>query len=243
MRDVTTETWGHSELFELLALMVMGTCVWIVGARFGFFETVWLYAITHNLIDLLMLSSCMGIGAFAATIRKSILLRRAIVARIAAEALAESTSRHDSLTGLANRRLFQETLRAALAARRPEDSFAVMLIDLDRFKPINDVHGHAAGNAVLCAVADRLREVVPPKSVVARLGGDEFAVFVSFDGDRDRLVCLAEQIIASVRTPIPWNQGQVEVAATIGIAVATNQDHDPDALLHSADVAMYQGKR
>ena len=89
MRDVTTETWGQNELFELLALMVMGTCVWIVGARFGVFETVSRYAITHDLIDLVMLSSCMGIGVFAATIRKSILLRRAIIARMAAEALAE----------------------------------------------------------------------------------------------------------------------------------------------------------
>ncbi len=243
MRNVTTETWGQSELFELLALMVMGTCVWIVGARFGVFETIWRYAIAHNLIDLLMLSSCMGIGAFAATIRKSILLRRAIVARIAAEALAESTSRHDSLTGLANRRLFQETLRAALVARRPEDSFAVMLIDLDRFKPINDVHGHAAGYAVLCAVADRLREVVPPGGTVARLGGDEFVALLPVGLDQEALGDLAQRIIATVRRPIPWNHGQVEVDSTIGIALATPDNQQPDTLLHGADVAMYLGKR
>ena len=243
MRDVTTETWGQNELFELLALMVMGTCVWIVGARFGAFETAWRYAINHDLIDLLMFSSCMGIGAFAATIRKSILLRRAIVARIAAEALAESSSRHDSLTGLANRRLFQDTLRAALAARRPEDSFPIMLIDLDRFKPVNDVHGHAAGNAVLCAVADRLRDLVPPGGTVARLGGDEFVALLPTGQDQEALGDLAQRMIAAVRRPIPWNHGQVEVDATIGIALATPDNQEPETLLHAADVAMYLGKR
>jgi diguanylate cyclase (GGDEF)-like protein len=243
MRNVTTETWGQNELFELLALMVMGTCVWIVGARFGVFESVASYAIKHNLIELVMLSSCMGIGVFAATIRKSILLRKAIVARMAAEALAESTARHDALTGLANRRLFRETLEAALKARKPDDSFAVMLIDLDRFKPINDVHGHAAGNAVLCAVADRLRELVPPGGTVARLGGDEFVALVPSIQDQDALVGLAQQMIAAVRKPVPWNHGQVEVDSTIGIALATPDNHEPEGLLHAADVAMYLGKR
>jgi len=108
MSKATTKSWGKSELYEVLALMVMGTCVWYIGVEFGVFENVARYSIDHHLMNLLMLSSCMGMGVVAATVRKSVLLRRAIKARIAAEALAEATARHDALTGLANRRLLQD---------------------------------------------------------------------------------------------------------------------------------------
>ena len=236
-------TWGQGELYELLVLMVVGACAWFIGVGLGVFDGVSRFVMRHNLMNLVMLTGCLGVGAVVATVRKSILLRKAIAARMAAEALAEMTARHDSLTGLPNRRLFHETLEAALARCTPDDGFAVLLIDLDRFKPVNDVHGHAAGNAVLCAVADRLRELMPPGGVAARLGGDEFVALVPYHEDRDALVGLVQQIIAAVREPVPWNHGQVEVDSTIGVAFATPEDHDPDALLHAADVAMYQGKR
>jgi diguanylate cyclase (GGDEF)-like protein len=236
-------TWGQGELYELLVLMVVGACAWFIGVGLGVFDGVSRFVMRHNLMDLVMLTSCLGIGAVVATIRKSILLRKAIAARMAAEALAEMTARHDSLTGLPNRRLFNETLGAALTQCKLGDGFAVLLIDLDRFKPVNDVHGHAAGNAVLCAVADRLHGLIPPGGVAARLGGDEFVALVPYHDDRDALMGLVQQIIAAVREPVPWNHGQVEVDSTIGVAFATPDDHDPDALLHAADVAMYQGKR
>ncbi|WP_246731722.1 bifunctional diguanylate cyclase/phosphodiesterase [Methylocapsa sp. S129] len=236
-------SWEQGELFELLSLMTMGACLWIIGARLGVFDSISRFALAHDLMNLVMLSGCMGLGVFAAAIRKSFLLRRAMHARIAAEAQAESIARHDALTGLANRRLFHETLAESLRSRQAGEQFAVLLIDLDRFKPVNDVHGHAAGNAVLCAVADRLRSLTPPKSMVARLGGDEFAALVPYESDRDALIRLAQQIIAAVRNPIPWNEGQLEVGATIGIALAGAENVEPEALLHAADVAMYQGKR
>jgi diguanylate cyclase (GGDEF)-like protein len=236
-------TWGQGELYELLVLMVIGSCVWFIGAGFGAFDRFGRFAIQHDLMNFVVLSSCMGLGAVAATVRKSILLRKAIAARIAAEALAEQTARHDALTGLANRRLFHETLERALGNCTDDDSFAVILIDLDRFKPVNDLHGHAAGNAVLCAVADRLQELLPPGSTAARLGGDEFVALVPFRNDREAVTSLIKQIMAAVRRPISWNRGHVEVDATIGVAFAKPEDADSDALLHAADVAMYHGKR
>ena len=236
-------TWGQGELYELLVLMVVGTCVWFIGAGHGVFDRFGRFAIQHDLMNFVMLSGCMGMGAVVATVRKSILLRKAIAAQIAAEELAERTARHDSLTGLANRRMFHEALETALAGCTPDETFAVILIDLDRFKPVNDLHGHAAGNAALCAVADRLRELAPPGSMVARLGGDEFVALTPYRHDRDALTGLVKQIIAKVREPIPWNRGQIEVGATIGVAFATPEDKDADALLHAADVAMYHGKR
>ena len=241
--NLKRRSWEQGELFELLSLMVMGASLWIIGDRLGVFESISHLAIAHGFLNLVMLSACMGLGVFVAAIRKSFLLRAAMNARTAAEAQAESIARHDALTGLANRRLFHETFAQALKSREGDDQFAVLLIDLDRFKPVNDVHGHAAGNAVLCAVAERLRTLVPPGSMVARLGGDEFAALLPYDGDRDALARIAQQVIAAVRSPIPWREGQLEVGATIGIALASAEHDEPDALLHAADVAMYQGKR
>ncbi len=236
-------SWKQAELYEMLSLMTIGACVWLIGTNFGIFEDVAFFAIQHNLLNLVMLSGCMGVGLLVAEVRKSFMLRDAIMTLIEAERHAESIARHDALTGLANRRFFLELFKELLNSRHPSDQFAVMLIDLDRFKPINDVHGHAAGNAVLRAVAARLRQTVPAHSIVARLGGDEFAMLVPYDGDRETLIVLARDIIAAVQSPIPWNQGEVDVDVTIGIALVTPEDDDPDALLHAADLAMYQGKR
>ena len=118
-----------------------------------------------------------------------------------------------------------------------------MLIDLDRFKPVNDIHGHAAGNAVLCTIADRLLEIAPHGATVARLGGDEFALLLPVGMSEIAVTSLAEQVTATVRRPIEWDQSEVQVDATIGIAFTSPELRDPDALLHAADRAMYQGKR
>jgi len=243
MANMREASWGQGELYELLCLMMIGACLWIIGTQFGFFDRVFVFAAKHGFLDLVLLSGCMCMGVFAAAIRKSFLLRRAMMGRIEAEMRSESIARHDALTGLANRRFFLELFEKMMKSRHPGDRFAVMVIDLDRFKPVNDVHGHAAGNAVLCAVADRLRQTVPPKSIVARLGGDEFAAVAPYNGGADALIVLAEQIIAAIRGPIPWRHGQVHVDATVGIAPVTPEKSDPEALLHAADLAMYQGKR
>jgi len=243
MKNVKSPGGRPQEGYELLAFMMMGTCFWFLGARLGLFDMVMRYATDHGLMNLVMLSGCMGMGAIAATVRKSVLLRKAIVARMQAEALAEATARHDALTGLANRRLFNESLEAALASRAQGAFVAVMLIDLDRFKPVNDIHGHAAGNAVLCAVAERLLALAPVDGVIARLGGDEFVALLPSASGEAALVDLAQRIVEAIRQPIPWNQSRLEVDATIGIAVSSSEADEPEALLHAADIAMYQGKR
>ena len=233
----------RSDLYDLLALMTMGACFWFIGGALGLFNALTRFAAEHGLLNFIMLIACTSLGAIAAMARKSMQLRSAITARMEAEKAAERNARHDSLTGLANRRFFNEALIMALAARPPGESFAVMLIDLDRFKPVNDVHGHAAGNAVLCAVADRLLRTAPFGSTIARLGGDEFVALLPGMSNPDALTSFAGRLIESVRKPIAWNQGHVEIDATIGIALASPELTDPEALLHAADVAMYEGKR
>ncbi|NEU12023.1 EAL domain-containing protein [Methylobacterium sp. BTF04] len=236
-------SWGEGERRELLCLMMIGTCIWIAGTQLGLFAVLLDMTATHQLQDLLMLALCMSLGVVAAAVRKSLQLRKAMLARDGAQARAESVARHDALTGLANRRLFQERLDARLSQGPDVPPLAVMLIDLDRFKPVNDVHGHAAGDIVLCAMADRLRALVPTGSVIARLGGDEFAVLFDFRDDAEAVARLAQQVITALAQPVTCAHGRVEVGATIGIAIASPQTRTSEALLHAADVAMYQGKR
>jgi diguanylate cyclase (GGDEF)-like protein len=231
------------KFFELLAMMTVGACWWFVGSVFGLFDLLTRFAMNHGLINLMLLCACISLGGIVGVVRATVHLRRAVAARIAAEAVAERLARQDPLTGLGNRRFFNEKMATMLSQQRPEERFAVLLIDLDRFKPVNDVHGHAAGNAVLCAVAERLLQIAPEGSVVARLGGDEFVALVPGFDLEARTGELAQRIIDSIRRPIPWRRGYVDVDATIGVTVADGRTTDPETLLHAADVAMYQGKR
>jgi diguanylate cyclase (GGDEF)-like protein len=150
---------------------------------------------------------------------------------------------HDHLTGLANRALFLEKLDAALGrARRSGGRVAVALVDLDNFKPVNDLLGHAAGDQVLVEVAERLHGCLREVDTVARLGGDEFAVLLE-DPAADALTVLAERIVGSIAGPFAIATEQVTIGASIGLAVDEGGACTPSQLLHDADVAMYQAKR
>ncbi len=240
--DVKRASWGEGELYELLCLMLIGACVWIGGRELGFFTAALEFAARHNLMDLLVLVACMGMGVFVAALRKSILLRKSMQARLAAERRAEAIARHDVLTGLANRRFFLECFEERVNAMEAGERLAMLMIDLDRFKPVNDLHGHAAGNAVLCAVAERLTRVAPGNSLVARLGGDEFVALAPFVNEEEVAV-LAEACIAAIRAPVSWKQGHVDVDATIGVAFVEPGKKNAEQALHEADLAMYEGKR
>ncbi|MBE7204371.1 MAG: GGDEF domain-containing protein, partial [Parafilimonas terrae] len=158
MPNESSTAWGRGELYETLCLLVIGAGIWFVGVTLGTFDSLNAAMSAYGLNDLLMLAACMGVALFGASVRKSILLRRLMLQRDAAAAQAEAIARHDGLTGLANRRRFIDAVERAQATLGAEPSSAVLLIDLDRFKPVNDLYGHAAGNAVLCAVAERLQQ-------------------------------------------------------------------------------------
>jgi diguanylate cyclase (GGDEF)-like protein/PAS domain S-box-containing protein len=149
---------------------------------------------------------------------------------------------HDDLTGLANRVLFVERVEAALAARGSTEGLAVLLIDLDDFKTVNDTLGHAAGDALLTAVGLRLRRCVRPRDTVARLGGDEFAVLLAdVDPEGSELGIVAERILDSLRSPVVAGGHSLLVRASIGVSTGASL-HDPDAFLRDADIAMYAAK-
>jgi diguanylate cyclase (GGDEF)-like protein len=151
---------------------------------------------------------------------------------------------HDSLTGLPNRALFLDRLQHALdvAARRATE-LCVLFVDLDRFKAVNDSIGHAAGDALLRAVGDRLAECTRAADTAARFGGDEFAVLLEDDGRGVHPEAVAERIIAAMRRPFDVEGKEVFIGATVGIAHAHDASLGPDELLRNADLAMYRAKK
>lgn len=150
-------------------------------------------------------------------------------------------ARFDPLTGLSNRALFLETLEATFARFEGSTRHALMFIDLDRFKEVNDSLGHAAGDAVLVEVAKRMREVFAHETTLARLGGDEFAALVPECGD-DRISEIALSLIAALERPIRIGSEHVVIGASVGWSLAPVDGDSPDCLLKSADLALYEAK-
>ena len=150
---------------------------------------------------------------------------------------------HDPLTGLANRTLFLEQLHSALARlERHPGPVAVMFIDIDRFKQINDRLGHDGGDQVLCTLAARLTEALRPEDTVARFGGDEIAVLCEHVVDEPHAMAIAERIIDAVRTPILLRDEELAVTVSVGIALIDDPAVDPEQLIARADAAMYRAK-
>ncbi|HEX7241998.1 MAG TPA: EAL domain-containing protein, partial [Longimicrobiaceae bacterium] len=151
---------------------------------------------------------------------------------------------HDALTGLPNRLFFMERLAQALArsTRRRESTFAVLFMDLDRFKLVNDSLGHPAGDELLEIVARRLRGCLRPSDTVARFGGDEFAVLLEDLAGPGDAAGVAERIQKEMSTPVTLNGYEVFTGASIGIALPSGLEETPEELLQNADTAMYRAK-
>ena len=150
---------------------------------------------------------------------------------------------HDPLTGLPNRTLFMDRLSLALShAVRRKTSVAVLFIDLDRFKLVNDSLGHGAGDELLCLLAVRLNEVLRPGDTVARFGGDEFCVICDDLADPELAISIAQRMTAALARPFALGTSEQFVSASVGIAVATDLDRTAEDLVGEADAAMYRAK-
>ena len=150
---------------------------------------------------------------------------------------------HDALTGLPNRAMFGELLELALhSARRYDRPFAVLFIDLDRFKAINDTLGHAAGDTLLQEISVRFKHVLRGSDVVARLGGDEFVVLMQEAATRHQVECVARKLLEAAMQPVRLGGQDYQVSASIGIAVHGADGRGAQSLMKNADIAMYQAK-
>jgi diguanylate cyclase (GGDEF)-like protein len=156
----------------------------------------------------------------------------------------QDLAERDSLTGAANRRMFQAALERTLAAARKGRSrvTAVLFLDVDDFKVVNDSLGHAAGDALLVAVTERITALVRQGDLVARLGGDEFAILTSDDQGLTRSRAMAERLVRELRAPYLVRDEQLQVTASIGIASVRGKEQSAEEVLRNADVAMYTAK-
>ncbi len=171
------------------------------------------------------------------------LLQEEIAERRQAEARVHHMAYHDSLTGLPNRALLTDRLDCALrTAHRNGGRLAVMFLDLDRFKTINDSLGHATGDHLLRAVAQRLCAAVRDSDTVARLGGDEFVILLPDVGGAPECALVGDKIIEALSTPFPFEGRQLHISPSIGICLCPDDGNDVETLMRHADAAMYHAK-
>lgn len=233
-------------------LVLAGFWILLVGGLFAFAVKVdlfdWLYQITRahedwQLDEILALLLCLGVGSLVFLAIRTRQLAHEIRRREAAERLAHDSARHDPLTGLANGRRFREALAQAIeGARQSQSSCAVLFIDLDRFKPVNDMHGHAVGDEVLIDVARQIAQATPTGTTAARLGGDEFGVIVMAVPGRESVLFLSQRLSRDLSKMRQVGGVQLEVGATVGIAIFPDDGNDANSLINAADQAMYAAK-
>jgi diguanylate cyclase (GGDEF)-like protein len=179
----------------------------------------------------------------ARSLRRSMArLRKAVAELRASEAHAHHLAFHDVLTGLPNRALFDNKLEQTLAAAAPGEKLAVLMLDLDRFKHVNDTLGHQAGDRVVHEFGQRLSSLLRSNDAIARLGGDEFAVVLTGIGERESVEMICARIHDAVRKPFEIVGRQAFVGVSIGVALAPEAGLDRIDLMRKADIALYQAK-
>jgi diguanylate cyclase (GGDEF)-like protein len=189
----------------------------------------------------------LALGVTLAVLGWVVVLRRRVEQQ--ALLLRESEGRfrhmalHDALTGLATRVLLHDRLSVALErARRRNTDLAVLMVDLDRFKEVNDTYGHHAGDEILRVAAKRLLLTVRKEDTVARLGGDEFVVLLLDLPELQAASAIAAKIVETLALPIPFEGVKVPVSVSVGVCSFTGEDIDAEALMRNADAALYRAK-
>ncbi|MEO1089312.1 MAG: EAL domain-containing protein [Pseudomonadota bacterium] len=228
-------------------LGLVGLVAWLIGAEFDMVERMIEFAEAHEdweLDEAIWAGLVVGAGLLVYAVRRAGDLRRAVEAHDAANERAQFLARHDPLTGLANRRQFDERLAQELArSRRQHTNLAVMLIDIDHFKEVNDGFGHDAGDACLVEVAKRLQQAIRETDLAARLGGDEFAVIQTDVDQPSGATALAKRLQAALAVTYELPHGTTIASGSIGVAIIDGDEAiASDLALKQADIALYRAK-
>jgi diguanylate cyclase (GGDEF)-like protein len=197
----------------------------------------------HHTVEVLVsILACLILFCFFLAARRVIGLRRELRERKAEQQKTLQMAQHDALTGLPNRRKFQDALIELTGCLAPDKYRAVMMLDMDGFKTINDVYGHGFGDALLAGFAERLRRTVGEDGVVARFGGDEFAIITPEIGEKGEAASLANRILQRIQEVFVLETRQVTIGSGIGIAIFPDDGYSPAELLRRADIALYRAK-
>jgi diguanylate cyclase (GGDEF)-like protein len=223
-------------IIAIIAVVELVIMLFLVGASPG------MYTYTIVLLDVILLV------ILSTPLILTWVIKPFVIARDEAAAQVTHLAFHDPLTQLANRRLLTEYLHRTIAGlRRHGLHAALLLIDLDRFKPINDEHGHDAGDAVLIEIADRLRSEIRDEDVACRLGGDEFVILLDrldteAQAAHDKALQMAQRLLNNVQMPIDYKGMSLRVGASIGLRILDAAEIDANTAIKEADMAMYQAK-
>lgn len=233
-------------IFMILAAFACVSCLWSLPRAAVASLVVGLGPVTVQML----MSDQIGIVAMACgVILVAIMQARLVFGRftemvnnLVLETEMRRLAETDALTGLANRRAFEQKLEAA-SADAATAPFSIIMIDLDGFKPANDRYGHAAGDAILAKVADRLTALCDSAACLARIGGDEFSLLITGDHSQKSITDLCWAIRTTVSLPYQFDGKIIHISASIGIAHASGANTEPSDLLKAADAALYRDKR
>jgi diguanylate cyclase (GGDEF)-like protein len=242
-RRVLPEKAHHSDAVVIAAVV---SILVLIELRFGLLDRFHAFTRAHDewgLDELVVLMVVLTAGMLVYTRRRMAELAKAVRAHKAAEKREQTLARHDPLTGLPNRRCYIERLTEAVRVAAERDGrVAVMLIDLDGFKAVTDVHGYSVGEQTLVEFSERVSKILAADSVLARLGGNVFGIVLPRVGSLERPTRLAHRIVAETSRPFVVAGAATRLGVGIGIAVAPDNGSEVDELLRRADLALYRAK-
>ncbi|MCI5075825.1 EAL domain-containing protein [Oricola sp.] len=243
---------NHTMWWPYIAILALTAILGVILVDLDTFESMYDYTRAHEdweLDEYISIALASVFGLIAALVVRSVQLREQISRRKTLEAEAYAMARHDALTGLPNRRFFGERADAMLKeAAAAKHCVAVLALDLDRFKPVNDIYGHAIGDRVLQIVSDRMQAELPEGAIASRMGGDEFTVLIPVSDTSvvtdtpPMLERVARRICLRIAEPIQAGAHELNVTTSIGIALFPTDGENFHTLHSNADMAMYAAK-
>jgi diguanylate cyclase (GGDEF)-like protein len=243
-RAVRQWTGRNEAQRDFAALCIFIVLAYLVSVQLDLFDTLHTFSAEHEdweLDEIFAGAIVSTIGLFLYGLSRARATVRELSKRVAAEEHAKEMAMHDALTGLPNRRHLGVALEAFVAKANSAEPLAVVAVDLDRFKPVNDLYGHAVGDQLLVKIAELLRREAGDDGFAARLGGDEF-ILVLPDQTEEQLLSKLTALIAAFDAPFKLLGHEVSVGATLGVVMAPTDGLDAETLMRRADVALYRGK-